>query len=428
MALDEDGAGVILALSCGDSSYIDYERREEFNILGISHIISVSGLHVALIYGVLKKMCGSKFALLLLLVYVIFTGGKASTVRAFIMIVLMVMSTPVRRKYDQLSALATAAFVLLLMKPYAILDVGYVLSFLAVLGIITLNKKLTRRLYKLPNLINSSLSLTLSAMVFTLPYMIFIFKKVSLGGIISNLILIPFYTFLLVVGLGLLVFMKIPLIFTWLIYIATSLFTIIRAIEGLLINKLPLPLEFTYLHGIIILALYISYVLIKRGVNSLKYLPLVLMLLVIKETYIVFPEVNFISGKRADIVQVLYGNKNILISPQKVKIKSVYEDYGVLDRIYDEFEDELTLDLGNNYAVHVKNQGGYMKVEIAYKKEVSKFIIIDNITENSEDATGVFSYENYDIIEVEKNENTKYGHYYGTYKIIGWVVYPHYVH
>lgn len=428
VALDEEGAGVILALSCGDSSYIDYERRDEFNLLGISHIISVSGLHVALIYGVLKKICGSKSALLLLFVYVIFTGGKASTVRAFIMIVIMVMSTPVRRKYEPLSALATAAFILLLMKPYAVLDVGYVLSFLAVLGILTLNKKLTRKLYKLPNAINTSLSLTLSAMVYTLPYMIFIFKKVSLGGIISNLILIPFYTFLLIVGMGLLVFMRIPLLFTLLTYIATSILTIIRIIEGILINKLPLPLEFTYLHGIIILVLYLSYLLIKRGVNSLKYLPLVLMILVIKETYTIFPEINFIAGKRMDIVQVIYGNKNILISPQKVKIKSVYADYGVLDRIYDEFEDELILNLGNEYAIYFKNHGGVMKVEIAYKKEVTKFIIMNKITENSEDAIGVFSYGNYDIIEVEKNEDTGYGHYYGTYKIIGRKVYPNYVH
>lgn len=427
-SLDEEGVGVILALSCGDSSYIDYDRREEFNVLGISHIISVSGLHVALIYGVFKKICGGKTALFLLFIYVIFTGGKASTVRAFIMIVLMVMSIGVKRKYEPISALTFAAFMLLLMKPYALLDVGYVLSFLAVLGILTLNKKLIRKLYKLPGAINSSLSLTLSAMVFTLPYMIFIFKKVSIGGIVSNILLIPFYTFLLILGLGLLIFMRIPFIFTGLTYMTASVLTIIRGIEEILINKLPLPLEFTYLHGIIILFLYLSYVLIMRGFNSLKYLPLVLMVLVIKETYIIFPEVNFISGKKADVVQVLYEDKNILISPDKVKVRNIYEDYGALDRIYDEFEKELIIKLGDNYAIHAKKDGEKMKVDIAYKNNITRFIVKDSNTENSEDIVGVFSYGKYDIIEVEKNQDTTNGRYYGNFKIVGKKVYTHYVH
>lgn len=427
-SLDEEGAGVILALSCGDSSYIDYDRREEFNVLGISHIISVSGIHVALIYGVFKKICGGKASLFLLFIYVIFTGGRASTVRAFIMIVLMVMSIGVKRKYEPISALTFAAFILLLMKPYALLDVGYVLSFLAVLGILTLNKKLTRKLYKLPSAINSSLSLTLSAMVFTLPYMIFIFKKVSMGGIVSNILLIPFYTFLLVLGLGLLIFMRIPLVFTGLTYMGASVLTIIRGIEEILINKLPLPLEFTYLHGIIILFLYLSYVLLLRGVNSLKYLPLVLMVLVIKETYIVFPEVNFIAGKKVDIVQVLYEDKNILISPDKVKVRNIYEDYGVLDRIYDEFEKELIIKLGDNYALHATKEGKKMKVDIAYRNNITSFIVKDNHTENTEDTVGVFSYGKYDIIEVEKNQDTTNGRYYGTFKIVGKKVYNHYVH
>ena len=57
-SLGEEAGGIILALSCGDSAYIDYDKREEFNFLGISHIISVSGLHVALIYNILRRFTG----------------------------------------------------------------------------------------------------------------------------------------------------------------------------------------------------------------------------------------------------------------------------------------------------------------------------------------------------------------------------------
>lgn len=426
--MDKEGAGVILALSCGDSSFIEYGKREEFNFLGISHIISVSGLHVALIYSLLKKLTGKKISLLLLLVFVIFTGGKASTVRAFIMIVTMSMSVSVRRKYDPISALALAAFIILLMRPYAFLDVGYVLSFLAVLSIFLFNKIIERKLYKLPAAINSSLSLTLSAMVLTLPYMIFIFKKVSLGGLISNLLLIPFYTYLLVAGMGLLIFIKIPIVFNIIIYITTSILTIINGIEGVLVNKLPLPLEFTYLHGIIILFLYLSYALIKRGINSLKLFPILLMVLVIKESYIVYPEINFISGKKADVIQVMHQNKNILISSEKVKLRSIYESYGSIDRIYDEFEEEINIYLNNNYIIKAVKFNGKIELYISYKNEVTKFITKNDNTEKSESALGVFSYGNYDIIEVEKNEDTVNGRYFGTFKIVRGRSYPHYVH
>ncbi len=427
-AIDEEGAGVILALSCGDSSYIDYSKREEFSFLGISHIISVSGLHVALIYNLLKKFTGKKISLLLLLVFVIFTGGKSSTVRAFIMIVTMSMSVNVKRRYEPISALALAAFIILLMRPYAFLDVGYVLSFLAVLSILLFNKKLERKLYKLPAAINSSLSLTLSAMVLTFPYMIFIFRNVSLGGLISNLLLIPFYTYLLVAGLGLLIFFRIPMLFNISIYITTSILTIINGIEGILVDKLPLPLEFTYLQGVIILFLYLSYELIKAGVKSLKLFPIILMVLVIKESYILYPEINFISGKKADVIQVLHQDKNILISSEKVKLRNVYEDYGSIDRIYDEFEKEIIIPLSNNYIVRAVKLNGKLELYLNYRNEVIKFITKDNNTEKSESALGVFSYGNYDIIEVEKNEDTVNGRYFGTYKIVRGRSYPHYVH
>ena len=426
--LGEDAGGIILALSCGDSGYIDYDKREEFNFLGISHIISVSGLHVALIYNILRKFTGKYISIILLLLFVIFTGGQASTVRAFIMIITMVISVSVRQRYEPISALAFSAFIILLMKPYSFLDVGCVLSFLAVLGILLFNKKFSRKLYKLPAAINSSLSLTLSSMILTLPYMIFIFEKISIGGFISNLFLIPFYTYLLVTGMGLLIFFKIPLVFNFLMYIATAVITIINGIEMVLLNKLPLPMEFTYLHGVIILFLYLSYVLIKRGVNSLKLFPILLMVLVIKESFIVYPEINFIAGKKADVIQVIHGTKDILISTEKVKLRSIYENCHKVDRIYDEFDQELVLDLNKNYRIKAIKVHGGMELIVIHKKQVTKFVSKDISSEYIDSTIGVFSYGNYDIIEVEKNEDTVNGRYYGTYKIIGGRSYPYYVH
>jgi len=392
---DEEGAAIILAVSGGDDSYIDYDKREEFNALGISHIISVSGLHVSLIYVVLQSIIGYKLALIVLFFYVIFTGGKSSTFRAFIMILLLVLGPKVKKTYEGISALAFAAFLLLLIKPYYILDIGYVLSFLAVLGILTLNNKIKRKFYKLPNFIATSLSLTFSSMIFTTPYIIMRFNAVSLGGLISNLFLIP--------------------------------------MEDFLVNLLPVPLEFTYIEGVMILILYLSYILIRRGVKSLRYLPILLFLLTIKQQYIIYPEINFIGGKKADIVEINYGTRKVMVCNQKVKLKYVYENYEGLDRIYDEFEEELTLKLSKHCSIDIEDKDGDLSLKINHRGKISN-VIIDK--EYEKEATqccyksnSSSTSPNCDIIRINrKREGIILGHYYENYKLIGGELYHNYVH
>lgn len=431
--IDSEGAAIILAVSGGDDSYIEYDKREEFSILGISHIISVSGLHVSLIYQVLQGIIGYKLGLVVLLFYVIFTGGKSATFRAFIMILLLVLGPKIKKTYEGISALSFAAFILLLIKPYYILDVGYVLSFLAVLGIFTLNNKIKRSLYKLPEFLSSSFSLTISSMVFTTPYMILIFNNVSLGGFISNLLLIPFYTFLLVLGNLLLVLIKIPIAFKVLSLMASSVLLIINTIEEFLTNILPLPLEFTYIEGIMVLSLYLSYILIRKGKISLKYLPILLFLLTVKEQYTIYPEINFIAGKNTDIVEINYGIKRIMISPEKVKLKYVYENHSNLDRIYDEFEDNMSLKLSNKCDINIKDTDNKMVLSINQKGKISN-IIIDRDYENEAKQCCYTSKSssrklNYDIIRINrKREGINLGRYYENYKLIGENLYHNYVH
>ncbi|MEG0611415.1 MAG: ComEC/Rec2 family competence protein [Clostridium sp.] len=437
-ATDDDGAAIILGVSAGDASHIDYDKREEFNVLGITHIISVSGLHVSVIYQVLQGIIGYKLSLIVLFFYVIFTGGEASTVRSFIMIALLVLSTKVRKRYEGVSSLSFAAFILLIVKPYYILDLGYMLSFLSVLGLFLLNKKIRRWLYKLPDIIGESLSLSISSLVFTTPYIILRFNSVSFGGLISNMLLIPFYTFLVVLGNLLLIFINIPIVFNFIAMMLNPILLIIRTIEAMLINIIPTPISFTYIEGIMILFLYLSYFLIKKGVNSLKYLPIALMILVIKEQYIIFPEINFIAGKNVDIVHINYKNRNIMISPEKVKLKYIYEDYGDIDRIYDEFQDEISVDLSENQSLDVKVSGGIMSVNLKYKESATKINIDRNIaTENSDDEEVIccslneynLEDKNCDIINlIRKKDSIKLGRYYESYKIINGKVYHNYIH
>ena len=196
------------------------------------------------------------------------------------------------------------------------------------------------------------------------------FNTVSLGGFISNLLLIPFYTFLLVLGNLLFLFIKIPTFFNLLSLITNSVLLIINTMEEFLVNLLPAPLEFTYMEGVMILILYLSYILIRRGVKSLRYLPILLFLFTIKEQYIIYPEINLIAGKKSDIVEINYGTRKVLVSPQKVKLKYVYENYKGLDRIYDEFEEDMILKLSKSCSIDIKDKDGNLALSINHRGKI----------------------------------------------------------
>ena len=159
--LGERKAALITSVSFGYKGELNDDHKELMKSLGISHVISISGLHLVLVYNVLRKLLGVKLSLILALVYVLFSGASAPAVRAYIMIVILTFGKIVKRNYNPLASLSLAGIILLLIKPYYIYNIGYVLSFLATLGIILFNKDLNKKLYKLPNSIRNTIAISL---------------------------------------------------------------------------------------------------------------------------------------------------------------------------------------------------------------------------------------------------------------------------
>lgn len=450
-------AGILMGVCYGDNNYLSYDDMEEFNTLGISHVISVSGLHTSLIYGALKTIVGYKIALIFLFFYVVFTGAEVATVRAFIMIVILVLAPKLRKNYDGISSLAFSAFVLLLIKPYYLLDVGYCLSFLGMVGIHLFYRKLQRYLYKLPSLINGSVSLTLAASAFTVPYIMFIFKSYSIAGILSNLIIIPFYTFIVVIGNVALLAYKIKPIFNILTTMLSSLFLIVNTAQEFILNIIPPPLLFSYMDGLALLMLYPTYILIKRGYRTLIYLPLALLTVIIVSSYKFFPQVRFINAGQYNIITINYKYESFLISPEKVKLSKIYENLFV-DKIYDEFNEAEEICIDNNYKINVKKDGRELLLIFIDKNKKILFIqgetdsynnntstVKNNEVINELRAKEVFAtYEKqntennlsyrsdnfpYAIIRVEKDKNKNLkGHFYKSYTIIMGKALEGYIH
>lgn len=275
--LGEKNAGVVMASCYGDTRYLDYDLKKNLNLLGISHIISVSGFHIALVYKILERIVGIKLGLIGSFIYMLFTGSAAPTVRSFIMILVSKLAKIFYRNYDGLSSISLSALIILIIKPYYVLDIGFTLSYLATLGIIIYNKKIQRILYILPGKINESLSITLSSQVFSMPYVMCTINNVSMFFIPGNLILAPLYSIVVVLGTFGILFSESKLIFR---IITSLLYSVMTAIDGgtyLLIKTAPSVVEYNYFYGIMVLSIFMIYIFVKHGYKELRYFPLLLL-------------------------------------------------------------------------------------------------------------------------------------------------------
>ena len=219
----KDTAGFAKALLLGDRTGIDYETNTSFKLSGISHIIAVSGLHVSILFGMIyfltfkRRFLTAFIGIPCVLVFAAIAGFSPSVTRASIMQCLMMVALLFDREYDPLTALGFSAFVMQIVNPYVVTSVSFQLSMGCMLGIFLFSEKIRGLLMdakrlgrwrgKLTHWVTSSVSVTLSAMVFTTPLVAIYFGAVSLVGVLTNLLALwaitfIFYGIMVVVLLG----------------------------------------------------------------------------------------------------------------------------------------------------------------------------------------------------------------------------------
>lgn len=222
-------AGIVMSVSLGESCYMECDMKNDFNRLGVIHASAVSGFHMAIIYKIFEKLIGYRASLVTCLLYMLFTGAKPSALRAFIMIAVFKLSGSFFKKNNSLSALGFSAVIILIVKPQYAYSLGFHLSYLSVVGIILFYKKLLRIMYKLPNKINEAWSVSLSAQVFTMPYIMMAFSNISIGFMVGSILLMPILSLLIIVGNLGVIFNKVNFIFY---YISQCLKVVLFALEG----------------------------------------------------------------------------------------------------------------------------------------------------------------------------------------------------
>lgn len=203
----EDELPFTRALLLGDTSLIDYKTDTDFKVSGIRHVVAVSGLHVSILIAMLgavtfrKKYLMVPLGLGTLLLFAALAGFSPSVTRACLMSGLLLLALLFNRQYDGPTALSFAVLMMLLWNPLVIASVSFQLSVASVAGIFCFRQDIQNWLLSCyphpkgrglcPTLIrwfDTSVSITLSAMVFTTPLCAWYFGMVSLVGIVTNLL------------------------------------------------------------------------------------------------------------------------------------------------------------------------------------------------------------------------------------------------
>lgn len=204
--------GIAEALLIGFKEDLDKDLVQAYSNAGVVHIIAISGLHLGLIYVMLswlmdkipliRKSKAARVCLLLacLWLFSILTGASASVLRSAVMFTCIVIGKNYFVQSTVYNSLATSAFLLLCYNPYLLWDVGFQLSYLALLGIVAWQRPIARLLYCRNKWLEktwSLVSVTLAAQVSAFPICLLYFHQFPNLFLITNLLAVPLSTIIL---------------------------------------------------------------------------------------------------------------------------------------------------------------------------------------------------------------------------------------
>lgn len=182
--------------------------------LGLVHILAVSGLHIDLLLGFIlfifakfNYKYGYGIALGLCLFYGYLIGFPFSVIRVLIINLIGFLAFLFAMPEDKIKSLLIAGVLILLANPFAILNSGFVLSFVATSAVYLIYPKIRRRITK--NSIKENFAFTGSIQLGLLPFTIFYYGKINLLSILANFLVVPIFTIAMYLAFGLVVFYPI---------------------------------------------------------------------------------------------------------------------------------------------------------------------------------------------------------------------------
>ncbi|MDX1652871.1 MAG: ComEC/Rec2 family competence protein [Brumimicrobium sp.] len=301
--LQEKNYGVASALALGDKSSLTKEKRNEFADAGAMHVLAVSGMHVGILLGFLqwiffrvsflrRRNLYIYFALIVVWSFAFLTGLSASVFRATLMFSILAVGQLKGYPFFNLNALLFSALILLLIDPFYLFDIGFQLSFAAMLGIIFFYQRVKGLLLIRNKWIDyfwQGTALGIAAQIGTMPLSLYYFHQFPNYFILTNLGLIILSAAALIAAIVLLIFHWIPYLADVVGYITDLIFTVLNGfIEW--INTLPFKISSGYDPGLLmVLVIYLAitgllYFSVRRniiGFRLMSYLVFILAILLL---------------------------------------------------------------------------------------------------------------------------------------------------
>ena len=209
---DKKAAGLAIALLIGYREELETELSQVYANTGVVHIIAISGMHLALIGWLLQQLLlpfhkkrvpqiiAQLIIVLVIWLFSLLADATPSVLRAAISFSLVALGVLINRKPNSLNSLLAAGFILLVLQPLWLWDLGFQLSFLAVLSILLFAPSLQRIGKKLPGWIYAPyqlMAVSVAAQILTVPVSIYYFHQFPASFLLSNLVAIPLSTLLI---------------------------------------------------------------------------------------------------------------------------------------------------------------------------------------------------------------------------------------
>lgn len=242
--VDGNVYAVVAAMALGDKSQLTKELKETYAVTGAAHVLALSGLHLSIIYTLLSLLlCRRRWqvvsqVLIIICIwsFVFLVGMSASVVRSAVMLTAYALLSLGNRNRMSVNTLAFTAIVMLIVHPLSLFDIGFQLSFLAVLSILIwypvfealipqsflMSHRLVRWLWSL-------LGVSCAAQLGTAPLIAYYFGRFSSLFLITNFVVIPFAPLILYLTLAVLF---VPSIAYLLIYIVNALNSILAFVAS----------------------------------------------------------------------------------------------------------------------------------------------------------------------------------------------------
>ncbi len=298
---DEFSVGSALLLGYVDK--LDADIISAYASTGSLHVLSVSGMHVAIVYIVFnwllffldKIKYGTTLKAILLILFLWFysalTGLSPSVLRAATMFSFIIIAKTLNRHTNIYNTLSAAALFLLLIHPNLIMEVGFQLSYIAVIGIVYIQPKIKNWFepdHFLLDQVWTITSVSIAAQIATFPLGLYYFHQFPNYFLLANLVVIPISTVIIYLGIAVFAFSKIPLVvkylsvcFTWSIWLLNSSVKWIENLPASLVQGIHISTSETWLVYAIIV-LFFGYFTTKKYNHIVYVLATTILLLLIQ--------------------------------------------------------------------------------------------------------------------------------------------------